>query len=267
MPYVVSAQDTVILGVHPYLPAIELMRRFSPVAKYFSEKTGKTFEIHISKDYNDHIDRMGRNEFYIAFMGPAGYVRMVERYGEKPLIARLEVSGKPTFEGYIVVKRGSSIRSLKELSGKRFAFGDRHSTMSHLVPRHMLLQRGVTVDNLSYYRFLRNHHNVALGVLSGDFDAGAVKEEVFREYEKRGLVSLARTPEISEHLFVAGGSVPAETVDVLRAALYRLGNEDRNGDVLTSIKNTITGFVAVRDSDYDNLRRILGEVDEREGNE
>jgi phosphonate transport system substrate-binding protein len=264
IPGTVAAQETVILGIHPYLPSTELVKRFTPVAKSLGEETGKTFVVYISKDYEDHIARTGKNEFHIAYMGPAGYVKMVERYGNKPLIARLEVNGTPTFQGCIVVKNDSSLRSLKELSGKRFAFGDIQSTMSHLVPRYMLMQEGVRVDDLSYHRFLNNHHNVALGVLSGDFDAGAVKEEVFHEYEKRGLMSIERTPAISEHVFVASGRIPQKTVEALRKALFRLRDEEQNRAVMTSIKKTITGFVPARDSDYNNLRRILKELGEKE---
>jgi len=218
---------------------------------------GEPIDIHISRDYQTHIVEIGKDNVDIAYMGPASYVKMVDTYGRKPLLARQAISGKPTFRGVIIVRKDSPLRSLKDLVGKRFAFGDPESTMSHLVPRFMLWKEGVTIDNLGGYAFLENHHNVALGVLVGDFDAGAVKEEVFDEYEKRGLRELVRTPELSEHVFVASNRLSPEKVKKLRDALYFLRDKEEGQDSMTSIKNTITGMVPVKDEDYDNLRDIL----------
>ena len=129
--------------------------------------------------------------------------------------------------------------------------------MSHLVPRFMLLEAGISADDLADYQFLGSHPNVALGVLAGDFDAGAVKEEVFNTYEPQGLQALATTPPFSEHVFVARSTLPPETVEVVRLALYRLRDTPEGQTILSGIKKRLTGMVPVQDSDYDNLREIL----------
>ncbi len=251
------AGGRLIFAVHPYLPATEIIERFSPLVKYLSKELGEPIDIHISRDYQTHIVEIGKDNVDIAYMGPASYVKMVDTYGRKPLLARQAINGKTTFRGVIIVRKDSPLQSLKDLVGKRFAFGDPESTMSHLVPRFMLWKEGVTIDNLGGYAFLENHHNVALGVLVGDFDAGAVKEEVFDEYEKRGLRELVRTPELSEHVFVASNRLSPEKVKKLRDALYFLRDKEEGQDSMKSIKNTITGMVPVKDEDYDNLRDIL----------
>jgi phosphonate transport system substrate-binding protein len=151
---------------------------------------------------------------------------------------------------------------LSDLEGKSFAFGDPDSTMSHLVPRYMLIEAGIVVEELAHYEFLRSHHNVVLGVLVGDFQAGAVKEEVFYEYEGRGLKALAWTPEIAEHLFVASKKLPAKTVGSLREAMLALKDEPGGRDVMSSIKQGVTAFVPAQDADYDNLRNILHTLEE-----
>jgi phosphonate transport system substrate-binding protein len=129
--------------------------------------------------------------------------------------------------------------------------------MSHLVPRFMLWKAGVSTDDLADYRFLGSHTNVALGVLAGDFDAGAVKEEVFYQYEQQGLRALATTPPFSEHLFVARSTLPPRTLAILREALFRIKDTPEGQIILAGIKNRLTGMVPVQDSDYDNLREVL----------
>lgn len=250
------SQEKLILGIHPYLPSTELIDRFTPLANYLSIKIEKSVVIDISKDYKDHIDKVGKDKLDIAFMGPVSYVKMVQRYGKKPILCRLEVDGKPTFRGAIVVPKGSKIKSLTDLKGKRVAFVEPESTMGYIVPLYMLLNAGVKLRDLSDYKFLYNHHNVALSVLAGDFDAGAIKEDVFYEYEKRGLVALSWSPSISEHLFVARMGIPKETINRLRDVLVQLKDDKEGLGIIKKIQGNLTGFVSATERDYENLRII-----------
>jgi len=190
-------------------------------------------------------------------MGPASYVELVSLYGKKPLLARLAVHGSPTYQGKIVVRQESTISSLAELAGKRFAFGDIASTSSHLVPRYLLRSAGVKVDQLAEYRFLGSHDNVALAVLVGDFDAGAVNASVYKKYQPRGLKILATTPMLPEHLLVACNKLPSETQQALREALYALKDDPQGAAIMDGIKLGMTAWVSVTDADYNNLRTIL----------
>jgi phosphonate transport system substrate-binding protein len=252
-----DAERSLIFAVHPYLPATELVKRYSPLTEYLGRKLNQPVQIQISKNYQDHIDKIGGDKIDIAYMGPASYVKVTARYGKKPILARLEIKGKPAFQGIIIAGKESLLNNLKDLEGKRFAFGDPNSTMSHLVPRYMLLKEGVGIDKLAAHAFLKNHQNVALGVLAGDYDAGAVKEAVFYKYEKRGLKALMKTPKISEHLFIARKNLPPEKVKLLREALFALKNDESGRIIMSSIKSSMTGMVPASDEDYNNLRTIL----------
>ena len=256
-----QASDALVLAVHPYSTAQQILKKFNPLADYLTQRLHRPVTVQISKDYAAHLNEVGRNQVDIAYMGPASYVEMVAKYGAKPLLARLEINGKPTFRGALVKAANSPLNTLADLQGKRFAFGSTHSTMGHLVPRHMLLEVGVTVDKLAAHEFLDNHENVVLSVLSGEFDAGAVKEDVFKKYQPRGLALLTWTPEISEHLFVVRSDLPEATIEALRQALWTLAQEPGGGLILQTLQDSsLTGLVAVKDEDYANLRRILEEL-------
>ncbi|MBI5740558.1 MAG: phosphate/phosphite/phosphonate ABC transporter substrate-binding protein [Nitrospirae bacterium] len=260
-PGIAGAEGPLTLGIHPFLPATELVDRFTPLAEYLGRRIGKPIVIDIAKDYTEHIDKTGNNKVDIAFMGPVSYVRLVEKYGKKPVLARLEITGKPTFMGAIITAKDSGIKKLTDLKGKRFAFVDPESTMGHLVPRCMLLEAGIDVKDFAMSKFVYNHHNVALGVLAGDFDAGAVKEDVYYEYEKRGIRALAWTPPISEHVFVTGSHLPKETVTALREALLQLKDDKEGKAIMLRIQENLTGIVPAVDGDYDNLRTILKKLE------
>lgn len=247
-------------GVHPFVPATKLTEKFSPLLNYLSIQLGRPVKLQISKDYADHIDAVGRDRFDIAYVGPAPYVEITEKYGVKPILARLEVDGKTTFKGAILVSAQSRINSLTDLKGKHFAFGSPHSTMSHLVPRYMLLEAGVSAEKLGSFEFLGNHDQVASSVLLNEFDAGAVKESIFHKYQPQGVRLLAWTPPISTHPFVAGKALSEVEITAIREAMRELDTSTDKAKILKSIKKSVTGLVPGADSDYDNLRKIIAEL-------
>ena len=255
----ISAEEnnTLILGVHPYLPPADLEKRFTPLIQYLSRQLGVPMKLSISKDYETHIENIGNKVFDIAYIGPSSYVELINKYGPHTLLARLEIAGKPYFNGYIVVRQDSNIQTLEELKGKRFAFGSPHSTMSYLVPRHMLIEAGVSLESLREYKFQGNHRNVALGVLLGEFDAGAIKEETYFKFKKKGLRSIAISPPISEHVFVCRGKPFFQKHNKLQDLMYKLSKTDEGRSILMSIKKGVSGLVPVIDKDYDNLRNIM----------
>lgn len=251
------ARDRLVLGIHPYKSPVKLIKAYTPLAEYLSRKTGIPVHLTISKDYQNHIDAIGSDTLDVAYMGPASYVKLVNQYGRKPLLACQAISGKPTFQGKIIVRKDSNLRSLNQLKGKSFAFGDPNSTMSHLVPRYMLWKAGVSASKLKRYRFLGSHDNVALAVLAGDYDAGAVKEAVFYKYKARGLKVLKSTPVFSEHVFVASKRLNPALIKKLRNAFLSLHMDSNGREIMNSIKPGMTSMRAVEDKNYNNLREIL----------
>jgi len=250
-----------ILAVHPYLPASEIHRRFAPLAGHLGRALGRAVNVRVGQDYEQHIAAIGQDEVDIAFLGPVSYVRMVDRYGRKPLLARFQIGDDPHLYGVIAVRRDSPLQRLEDLKGRRFAFGDPESTMSHIVPRHMLGQAGVPIDALGHHRFLGSHRNVALGVLAGDFDAGAMKREVYDEFPRSGLRALAISPPSPDHLFVTRADLPAQDVARLRQAMLGLRDDPAGREMLKRLHPGLTALVAAQDSDYDGLRAMVRAVD------
>lgn len=252
------------LGVHPFKPAAQLIEAFTPLANDLAARIGRPVAVRISKDYEEHIERVGKDEFDIAYLGPAPYVQMRKRYGAKQLLARQRIGDNPTFHGKIFVRADSTINSLTDLRHKRIALGDPHSTMSNMVPRAMLLQAGLPADQLTRVGMVKDQVNIVLGVLSGDYDAGAVKEDVFFEHEKRGLRAIATSPPVSDHLFVASNRLDTKTVETVRALLLEMAARSEGVKIMQAITAGMTGFVPVGDQDYDSLRKLLATLEDQQ---
>ena len=257
------AQEPLLLGVHPFLPYEKIKEKFTPLAEYLSDELDCPVVVRVGGSYQDHIKTVGHDQLDIAYIGPAEYVAMVKKYGPKPLIVCQVTDGSPFFRGIIIVRDDHPAKSLADLGKGEFAFVDPHSTMGHLIPRVILQQENPLLIANQRYRFLKTHDNVALGVLAGDFEAGAVKEAVFKRFKPSGLKMLAATPAIAEHLFVARSTLADSTINQLRAAMLKLNKNQTKQNVLKSVKASITGFSLVRDDAYNSLRQILEYMPEK----
>lgn len=254
--------EELVLSVHPFLPAKEVIAKFTPLANYLTKQLGVKVTVRVGASYDEHIQAIGKDQVDLAYMGPASYVSLVNKYGKKPTLARIEMDGKPTFHGYIVTRKDSAIKTLQDLKGKSFAFGDPKSTMSYVVPHFMLAEAGIMTEDSVEHTFLGTHKNVALGVLSGDYVAGAMKPAVFKKFEAKGLRVLAVSPEISEHVFVSRATLPEKTINALRKAMFAVAQSQNGEVILKAIKSSATGLISVQDEDYDNLRTILNKQKE-----
>lgn len=250
-----SAGERLVMGVHPFKPAVELHQIFRPIADAMAAKLGRPVELQIGKTYEDTAERLGRGQFDFCYLGPNIYAKYGPKLGLRPL-AQIVNAGSPTFRGVIVAKKGGAIRSLADLRGRRFAFGDRDSTLTHVVPVYMLVEAGVRVAELGKFAFIGTHDNLALNVVAGTFDAAGIMPDIAAKYPD--LQVIATSPALPEHVFAASPSLDKATFDALQEALLNLDPALRKG-----IKASLTGMQRVNDRDFDVLRRIL-EVAERE---
>ncbi len=250
-------KKALIFGVHSYLPATILLERFSPLTKYLEQQMGIDIHLRVSSNYQDHIDSISHNKYDFAYMGPASYVKLTSKVKDYPLLGRLSFSGKNTLRGAIIIRQNSPISSLKELKGKSFAFGDPESTLSSKVPLRMLENIGVKLTDLKLHAHLKNHHNVALAVLMGKYDAGGIKEEVFLKYQSRGLKVLQWSPEIPTHPFVACRSMSKLQVHQLKTLLQGLHLQHDADKILQHIKKGTTAIIPAQIEDYEQLRQFI----------
>ncbi len=254
---VAGEAEPFVLAVHPYLPAAEITRRFGPLANEIAAAIKRPVVVRVGRNYEEHVSAIGTDSVELAYLGPASYVNLVARYGAKPILGRQVVNGDPLLHGEIVVRQDSPLHSLQDLRGRRFAFSDVQSTAGHIVPSKMMQAAGVPESALAAAAFLGSHRDVAIAVLAGDFDAGAVKKEVFEEYAPKGLRSLAHLTAVPDHVFVASRTLTPDMVEALRRVLLDLPRTPRGMMILRGIHPGMTDIVPARDSDYDGLRRIM----------
>ena len=251
-----AAKQELTFGVHPFKSQAKLQKMFIPLIKYLEQELNAKITFKRSKSYGAAQKALTQGETDISYLGPALFALLDTAHpGQIRICATVENNGKNTFKGVIVAKKDSGINSLDDLKGKRFAFGDRKSTLSLYMPAHMLMEAGV-FDSIDY-DFFGTHDKVAVAVLRDKADAGGLKPDVAAKFLDKGLVIIAESQPVHEHMIVVGSNVDDALYDRISAALLKLSNPA----VYTPIKKSLTGFVAAKAADYDNLKGIIKTVD------
>lgn len=260
-----SSKAIVPFGFCPkYNPRI-MYQLYQPFIDYLNETTSYQFELKLSRVYQDMIEQLRTGEIIIASCGPVPYIKANEQYPIKPILKALSKDGKPNYRGIIIVRKDSPIRELKDLKGKRFAFGQPYSTAGHILPEYYLMKANVQIKDLKQYAFLRHHDSVVNAVLRGQFDAGAVKDIIAYKYQAEGLRFIFLTDPVPTVPIVVRKDAHVEMVQSVRTALLELNpqNPIHQKRMAQWDEEFKYGFTEASDSDYDSIRKILRVIEKK----
>lgn len=209
----------------------------------------------VCKTYEEAQDAIVAGEIDFSKFGPASYVLVKQRSPGIQLLAMENNDGKKSFEGFVVVRSDSRFRTLADLKGTRFAFGDETSTIGRYLVQHELLRAGLCGEDFRKYEFLGRHDKVFKAVELGDFEAGAVRDNTFAKMNKdKKLRVLARFDNVTQPWIARSGLDP-KIVKALRQSLLEL----KDPEALRGIK--ADGFFPAEDSDYDVIRDAIRSSD------
>ncbi|MDA8424219.1 MAG: phosphate/phosphite/phosphonate ABC transporter substrate-binding protein [Nitrospiraceae bacterium] len=255
------SDGALLMGVIPLDAPAEMHRRFTPLADYLSRALGRRVELSLAVDFAQTLADLEEGATHLAYLTPTTYLEAHKKFGAVLLVKALR-NGVPYTHSTIVARAGGGISSVEEIKGKRFAFGDKMSTSSYLMPRAMLADAGIGLGDLKDYVFLGHHDAVAEAVLAGEYDAGGLRESTAKLFEGRGLAVIKTSVEIPEFNICVSKTLDRPTADRIKQALQALDRRDADqARLLTMIDPDYTGFADATDSDYETIRTIVEKLE------
>jgi methyl-accepting chemotaxis protein len=248
------------MGIVPLESPAVMFKKFTPMAEYLSKKLKKRIDLKVAVDFQGAVGDMGQGITQLCFMTPSTYIEAHKKYSVRVLVKALR-AGKPFQHSVIVAKADGPINTVADIKGHSFAFGDPHSTSSHIVPRAMLLSAGIDIKDLLYYNYLGHHDDVAKAVLAGDFDAGGIMESTAQKFKDLGLKLVKFSEDVPEFNICVSQELDAQVVAELRTALASINDGTPEGAaILKPINESYSGFVEAADEDYDNIRIMMSKI-------
>lgn len=229
----------------------------APLQTYLTAALGRPVELIIPTNYNATVEGLGNGSLDFAYLGGLTYIKAHATYGVVPLVQR---DLDQQFHSLFITRASSNIRSIADLRGKRFVFGDINSTSGHLMPYRAMMEAGIDPDkNLGSFRYTGSHPATIEAVASGAADAGAVDETVYRSLIAEGKVVGAKlrvfhtTPAFVDYVWVSRKDVDKATQEKFADAFLRLipGRDD-------AILNILRGrhFVRANTGEYAAIETV-----------
>ena len=247
------AEEEILFGsVAMDIPAV-MHKRLTPLTRYLSDRLGRTVSLKLSPNMGVAIEDTASSKVDLAYLTPVAYIKAKAK-GNAQVLVKTVTAGKASFQLMIVVREDSPIKSVADLVGKSFAFGDKRA----LLQQATVVGAGISLDQFADYQFLGHYDNIARAVLNNDFDAGVLKDTMAFKWEGKGLRILYRSPPLPPYNIAISSKVDKHLAAQLREAFLAL--DGQNPDHLTIIKaldKKYDGFAATSDAEYDVVRKLI----------
>jgi len=232
---------------------------YRPLADYLAQQLGRPVKLYTVDTWEGLAKSLAAGETDIALMGPWGYV-LANHVAGAQAVASILYDGKPEYFAIMITHPKSGIKSIADLKGKTFAFGDKGSTSGYLIPYHHLQKNGIDPDTYFGRVINTKHQAIEMQVTRGELDAGADYNRNRDAMISEGLIKAADSV-----VFWTSDPLPNDAVAVraelakdaafvarLRAALEAVGPALKRSPNL--LPPRYTGFVAKDNGYYRPIR-------------
>ncbi|MBU1210159.1 MAG: phosphate/phosphite/phosphonate ABC transporter substrate-binding protein [Alphaproteobacteria bacterium] len=246
--------DKLRIALLPDENAATIIQNAQPLKAYLKKALKKDIEIIVTTDYSSMIEAMRFGRVEVGYFGPFSYVLAKSKATEiEPFAVGVE-KGKPYYNSIVIANAAGPVKSIADIKGKPFAFGDQASTSSHLAPRTLLAKKGLVGDVDYKVVHLGKHDAVARAVAAGQVPAGALSESIYRVLVQNGkldpakLTELALSDPIPNYPMTMQGYLAPELKEKIRKAFLELNDPE----ILKLFR--VEKLAPATDKDYDVLR-------------
>ena len=206
-------------------------------------ESGLRVEISIAPTPLDAIEAFG-SRGDVGLLNLFEYILARREYGVEAALRVLRAGRRDGYHGVLLVRSDGPIRTLADLSRKRVAYVDPHSSSGFVFPAQRIAKAGVWVIPT----FTGSHEAALSRLLSGEADAAAVYEELSRD--AANVRVLDRTETIpSEPIFFRTGLRAQQRERIVQA--FRRIAADPASAARLSLLADIVDFEPATDGDYD----------------
>ncbi len=234
------------------------------VADLLHARTGYFFKTNVATEYVGVIEAMSTDppKAHMASLATFAIIMATDRGVADVALVSLR-RGSPSYNGQIVVRANSGIKSLADLKGKVFARVAAVSTSGWIIPDILLRAAGVNPDrDLKQILDAGSHDAVVTAVYNGQADAGGCYVDARTRVQSQFPDIMEKVAVLMVSLDIPNDgvqfspSVPKEMRDKIVQALLEIAQSEEGKKAL-SVAYQWDGLIAADNTFYDPFRQIL----------
>lgn len=239
---------------------------YEHIARYVGVKVGYPTSLSVGHSFDDFVT----GQVDVGFICGLPYVHLVDSPGSPvellaaPVLRGERYQNKPVYFSDVIVRGDSPFTSFDDLSGCRWAYNQRTSHSGYNLVCSSLLEQGKTMRYFGTMIETGSHQRSLQLVLEGQADATAIDSHVLdallwqnKELELQLRVIAMLGPSSIPPIVVAR-SLDSNLKCRLQEVLITMHKDPNAADGLH--EGRIDHFVAVSDTDYDDIRAIFARV-------
>ena len=252
-----SSSPVLRLAMIPSTDPGKIVRESQPLVSYLEKETGSRVELVVPTNYAAVVEAIANDRVDIAYLGGFTFVQSSQRAGVQPLVQR---ERDQNFHSVFITQPALNIKTLEDLKGHTFAFGDVNSTSGHLMPAYYMRAAGIDPGGLTKTLYTGGHDATALAVANGKVDAGAMDELVLASMLKSAKITDTQvrvfytTPPFFDYVWAARKGLDPKLRDGFAAAFLKLDASNPENKLVLDLLNA-TKYVRADDASYDKLRQ------------
>lgn len=256
-----------VFAMYPSNNPSKIVQALTPLMNYLHEKSGDTFRIVITKDYEELATRIQEKSVDFAWINTKSFITIKEKIPSVRYLVTYQEYSKsgqitPYYQSYIVALKASNITTIEEAKGHHFAFTDKDSTSGYAYP--MMIFEDRRINPMTFFQkvfFLKKHDKITEALISHSIEVGAMSDGTyFNAKEKYGdiFTILAKSEPIPLDAIVATKNVPESLCqDVIRALTSLPYDAPSNKAFQEYLGWPSAGFTKRDEAFYDTFKRTL----------
>tara|TARA_R110000744_G_scaffold228675_1_gene346680 strand:+ start:1738 stop:2589 length:852 start_codon:yes stop_codon:yes gene_type:complete len=245
----VKQAKTLVFGVVPQQSPSKLARKWLPVLKFISQKSGVELQFATAPDIPTFEKRLAQGQYDIAYMNPYHYVVLSNEVGFKALVHEQDKK----IQGIIVAIKNSEINKLDDLSSQTIAFPAPASFAATLIPKANLVQRDIKFNSV----YVDSHDNVYRNIAAGRFVAGGGIKATFNalpDYFREQLKIIWTSQGYTPHAIATHPRVNDDIREKLLNGFLAVKKSAKGEKLLNALQ--MKGFIAANDKAWDDVRNL-----------
>lgn len=237
-----SEPETLVFGVPPGETAdlAQLRGQLGSVSDALSDALGIEIEMKLTTSYAAVIEGLRNGTIDMARVGSSQYVLVRDDFDLRPVAWDIR-DGKTSYTSVLLGRPGiwDEPFTMDQLRGKTVAFVDAGSTSGYIAPMTMILEAGLTLDDLDNWYFSTTHPIGIEALLNGQVDVAATSPLCLSDVDASGragdYVILIESPPMPIDVWVVGPGVDAKMSDRIAAAIVDLPPEAFEGSLVDGL--------------------------------
>lgn len=246
-----KVSESLVIGVLPEESPKVIYERLYPLKNYLSKAIGRPVKIEIAKDYKDFETKIREKKIHLLILDPATYCELKWNMKDKifPLIK--PEGGIAETRSVFVTREDRKIEKIFDSLGKKLALGEEKSSFSYLIPLSMLRDVDISIKDFKSVDMLQKEQRIALSILIGDHDIGAMSELTANKYKQNGLKIIRYSEPTPRFLIAYINDLKADEVQIIRDSIFNLQDD--------SVKKSlgVEKFSIAEDRDFDYIRVLI----------